>query len=244
MTRASRRHKHRITTVTCRLERLECRLALAANFVPFDQTFQLSSLPTASKTIYLDFTGHHTIGTAWNTGDPDIFCRPFSLDTDPAFSTDELTIIQQTWAIVAEDFAPFQVNVTTREPLTADLVKADIGDQRWGMRVVISNAATDENPAAGSGGIAFLNSFGSAVDTPCFVNTGGSGTAAANIGLVASHEVGHTLGLDHHGFSGTGLPGTPPIDDGPGGYYAGHGTGQASWGPIMGAPYARNVSQW
>jgi hypothetical protein len=33
---------------------------------PSDQTFQLHSLPGASKVIYLDFDGHTTSGTYWN----------------------------------------------------------------------------------------------------------------------------------------------------------------------------------
>ncbi len=33
---------------------------------PLDQTFELSSRPSATKTIYLDFDGHTVSGTAWN----------------------------------------------------------------------------------------------------------------------------------------------------------------------------------
>ncbi|NDH07033.1 hypothetical protein EBX93_14130, partial [bacterium] len=47
----------------------------------------------------------------------------------------------------------------------------------------------------------------------------------------ASHEVGHTLNLSHDGTSSQG-------------YYGGHGTGATSWGPIMGAPYNANLTQW
>ena len=42
-----------------------------------------------------------------------------------------------------------------------------------------------------------------------------------------SHEAGHTLSLEHDGTSTAG-------------YYSGHG----SWGPIMGTPYSRAVTQW
>ena len=37
---------------------------------PLTQTFQLHSRPAATKIIYLDFDGHLTIGTPWNT-DPE-----------------------------------------------------------------------------------------------------------------------------------------------------------------------------
>ena len=211
---------------------------LAANLVPYDQTFQLQSLPAATKTIYLDFTGHTATGTvaaAWGSTTP-IYSPPFSVDGDPAFSTAELDTIQRVWARVSEDFAPFQVNVTTREPAIDDLTNTGGLDARWGMRVVIGDQGGGNHPAAGLGGVALLSSFSASDDVPCFVNTESS-TEENFVAIATSHEVGHTLGLDHDGVNGV----TPPKGD----YYQGQGgTGSASWGPIMGAPYARNVTQW
>ena len=54
--------------------------------------------------------------------------------------------------------------------------------------------------------------------------------------MTGSHEFGHTFNLRHDGdTSQTGSSGV---------YYAGHGTGVTSWGPIMGAPFTASVVQW
>lgn len=189
--------------------------------------FQLASLPGADKTIYLDFDGHVTTGTSWNSsyGDP-IVTNPY--DTNGNFdvwSTSELSDIRNTWAAVAEDYAPWNINVTTIEPPLADLAKSGTGDTKWGARVVITK---DTFANCGCGGFAYVGSFTSSIDTPSFVfNTGLVGVAEA-----VSHEVGHMVGLSHDGTSSTG-------------YYTGHSSSDTpGWAPIMGAGYYQPVTQW
>ncbi|MFO0819940.1 MAG: Calx-beta domain-containing protein [Pirellulales bacterium] len=203
------------------VERLESRLALAL-VVP-----ALSSLPGANHTIYLDFDGHVTTGTSWNSSYSvtNIDSPAYSTDADFAnFSSAELSVIQNAWKRVAEDFAPFQVNVTTVEPVVGDLIKSGSTDTRWGVRVVITD---DVAFNCGCGGIAYIDSFNWNSDTPVYVfNSGEVGVAEA-----ISHEVGHALGLAHDGTSTVS-------------YYQGHGSGATSWSPIMGVGYYVNVSQW
>jgi hypothetical protein len=53
--------------------------------------FQLHSLPGATRVIYLDFNGHTTSGTIWNssfTGGAAIASAPFDLDGDPTTFND------------------------------------------------------------------------------------------------------------------------------------------------------------
>jgi len=52
--------KQNIFRALPRLEFLEARLVPAGEF-------SLHSLPGASKVIYLDFDGHTTVNTSWNT---------------------------------------------------------------------------------------------------------------------------------------------------------------------------------
>ena len=205
------------------------------------ETFKLHSLKGAKHTIYLDFTGHTTRGTDWNEfANLDSIVTPrFSIDADDAFSEAEQRIIQEVFERVAEDYAPFNVNVTTEQPPIDDLIKSTetgTADERWGVRVVIGGSSEDWLKVD-AGGVAFLNSFNYDTDTPTFVFSESLLNNPKFIAEAAAHEVGHTLGLNHDGRSARDtLPGEE--------YYLGHGAGENSWAPLMGAGYFVNLSQW
>lgn len=185
-----------------------------------------SSLPGANHTIYLDFDGHVTQNTQWNSyfNASTINSPAYSTDSDPStFSASELVDIEQIWNRVAEDFIPFQVNVTTVDPGIEALRKTASNDSQWGIRVIM----TSDTQGTGAGGIGWINSFNWNVDTGVFVYVKGGKNAAE----AASHEVGHSLGLAHDGTSSTS-------------YYTGHGSGSTSWAPLMGAGYYSNVTTW
>jgi uncharacterized protein YdeI (BOF family) len=193
------------------------------------QTFALHSNSLASHTIYLDFDGHVTSGTYWNTSfnnGNDIVTPAYSFEGDSSSFTDnELERIQKVWQRVSEDFLPFDVDVTTEDPGAAHLTNSGGGDTAWGVRVVVGDN-TFYSPA---GGVAYLNSFTWGSDTPAFVfNTNETGVAEA-----AGHEVGHALGLYHDG-----------ENPGDGEYYFGHGGGTTGWAPLMGASYYQDLTQW
>jgi hypothetical protein len=201
---------------------------------PTASTFKLHSRPLATRKIYLDFTGHTTTGTPWNGGGNTSFTTPpFSLDADTAnFSDTEHAAIQAVWRSMVEDFAQFDVDVTTEDPGEDALKRASAGDAYYGMRVIFG---PDQNDT-GAGGVAFLGSFNwfrtaLQTDVPCFVfaSTYASAKFMAEAG---SHEVGHTVGLNHDG-----------TDSGEE-YFTGHGTGATSWAPIMGVGYYKDVVQW
>ena len=226
------------------IEPLEARTLLSAPY-PLAQTFALHSNPTALRRIYLDFDGHTTTGTQWNysTDRPVIVTPVYSFEGDDSFSDAELTRIQRVWQRVSEDFAPFQVDVTTQYPGLEALRKRPTGgDQEWGIRVSVGGDGMWYSMWRGTsalyGGTAYVNSFPWASDTPAFVFASNlaaiDGTAGdeKKVADAASHEVGHSLGLNHDGT-------TAGVE-----YYDGHGSGQTSWGPLMGKSYARNLSQW
>jgi hypothetical protein len=193
---------------------------------PLDQSFELHSLPESKRVVYLDFNGHVTSGTEWNRGTGDIKSVPWSLDADrSSFNNTELIAIQNIWQGVAEDYASFDVDVTTQDPGVERLRRSGSTDELFGVRVVVS--PTDYfNP--GAGGVAYVGSFAWSSDTPCFAFTDGLDDDPKAINEASSHEVGHTLGLSHDGI----VRGT--------GYYQGHG----NWAPIMGVGYYRPVTQW
>ncbi|ATC64183.1 hypothetical protein CMV30_09570 [Nibricoccus aquaticus] len=204
--------------------------------VPIASVPVYHSRPGATRVIYLDFNGHIVTGTQWNTGtdsSPSYDCLPYDIDGDiTTFSDDEQTRIQRIWARVAEDYAPFEVDVTTEQPALFT---------RHTARALITRN-TDRNgialPSSTGGGVAYLNVFSRAdyvgSYSPAFIyaNNLGSGSGAYTAEAV-SHEVGHNFGLSHDGVAGDSS-----------GYYDGHGAGEISWGPIMGSPFGMAVTQW
>lgn len=199
--------------MTLRLEQLERREVLS--------TFTLHSNPGADHTVHLDFDGHVTEGTAWNNvpcGCLDqIVTPPYSTDADPAFNANELSAIEEMFARVAEDFRPFDVDVTTEEVANE-------------QTVVIGGSSSDWSGSS-AGGLSFLNSFGSGNPAFVFENNFSGGLAIKGIAEAISHETGHTLGLGHDGTTTQS-------------YYAGHGNGETGWAPIMGIGSLRNLTQW
>ena len=187
----------------------------------------LHSQPAASLTIFLDFDGYVTRSTAWNSQAPEIVSAPFDRDGNPnSLSPAEVTEIDAVWQIVAEDYAPFNVDVTTEDPGAAALKYSGGGDAEYGTRIVIT--PTDTWPGADysrSGGVAYVGSFKSS-STPAFVFSSNL-FSSKTVGDASSHESGHTLGLRHDDTSSDS-------------YYAGHG----AWGPIMGVSYSRPLAQW
>jgi hypothetical protein len=73
-----------------------------------------SSNPGAAATLYLDFNGHFE--AQWGSHS-NITTPVFSMDEDTTtFASNELAAIKEVWQRVAEDFAPFNINVTTVDP--------------------------------------------------------------------------------------------------------------------------------
>lgn len=200
---------------------------------PFPDSLKFHSRPGLTKRIYINFVGETVSGTAWNDslGRTSIPALAYSTDTDSTtFSDAEQAAIKRIWQRMAEDFAAFDIDVTTERPATFNTTTA--------MVLITRNtdANGNPNPASTAGGVAYVNVFGISnfsFYSPAWVYHNNLGNGEANIAEAASHEIGHNLGLSHDGTSSQS-------------YYGGHGTSSdpISWGPLMGTGYNRNVSQW
>ncbi len=207
-------------------------LTTAYTVPPGVDVFALNSRPGTGRVVFLDFTGHTTTGTFWNQdfGVEPIVSTPYDTDGNPStFSTWEREQIYATWQLVADDYAPFDVNVTTIDPGVEGLRKTSTNDTSFGTRVVITSSDWFFDAEGFTiGGIAYVNVFSTSWGLPAFVFAGNLGDGRAKfIGEAASHEAGHTFGLGHDGTSSSE-------------YYSGHG----DWAPIMGSGYNRTITQW
>ena len=216
------------------LEGLEERLVLNN---PLSAIPALHSNPAASAKLYLDFDGHNedrwggwidpVFGIRWG-GWENLSTPVFDTDGDrTTFSDGELDAIREIWARVAEDFAPFNVDVTTVNP-------GNFND-RVGLRVAIGGSGQDwyGDPISGV-------AIGSSYSDPDHQNTvyvfpddiSGNSTWIAD---AASHEAGHSYGLGHQ--STFDANGTKTEE------YSTNG-GSTVAAPIMGDPFEADRSLW
>jgi len=192
---------------------------LSGTLITSAQVTNLNSYPTATSVIFLDFDGHDVSGTMWNVNGP-FTCNSSGL-SDAA--------ITEVFDRVAEDYRPFNINVTTNE------TKYNSAPYNKRMRVVITTS--NEWYGTGAGGVAYVNSFTWGDNSPCFVFSALLGYSVKNVAEAASHEAGHTLGLRHQSSYNAACA---KLSD----YNWGQGTGEIGWAPIMGASYNQNMTLW
>lgn len=188
-----------------------------------------SSLPNAPVSIYLDFNGHFQ--PQWGSEFTNINSPVFDRDGDPSsFNNVEKDAIEKIWAQVSEDYAPFQVNVTTVKPSSfADGV---------GLRVVIGGDDAWRSGRPGfAGGTSLPGSFTSSSADPNVVYTFPN-SLSRNSKYIAdnvSHEAGHAFGLVHQArYNNRG----ELIE----GYHTGSAATETA--PIMGSPYYATRALW
>ena len=195
----------------------------------------LHSRPGSPITLYLDFNPRLISGTAWNStynlGNP-WTTTGFSLDGDySTFSVQDQTAILSIWQRVAEDYAPFNVDVTTELPAAGILERSSSTDLIYGSRVQISDDSLIQS-SCGCGGLSYVgvaNMTGTNHELyqPAWVFSAALGHNIKYIAEAVSHEAGHSFGLSHEGTTTSA-------------YY----TGANGWAPIMGVGYYQSLTQW
>lgn len=159
-----------------------------------------SSKPDSKYVIYIDLDGESS-NSKWGN----INAQPLQAWTDAE--------VLEIWQVPAQDYLPWDVNVTT------DRSVYDATPLSRKMMCIVTSTLTAANNQS-IGGIAHIGSFGSTSLDPCWVFNKGVKVT----GETVSHEVGHTVGLNHDG-KGSAV------------YYQGHN----SWAPIMGAVYSTST---
>ena len=193
-------------------------IAFCSAIVSKAQVPILSSNISATSVIFLDFDGHTVSNSPWG----------INQTMNPSGLTNAQ--ITDVFNRVAEDYRPFNLNVTT------DSTKFWAAPDSSRMRVILT---TSWEWWGSAGGVAFVGSFTWGIwndEAPCFVFTSLLGNVKY-ISEAASHEAGHTLGLYHQSRYDVNCNKTSD-------YHSGTGSGQIGWAPIMGVGYYQNLTLW
>eukprot|EP00798_Chlamydomonas_sp_ICE-L_P008570 gene8570-34004_t len=212
-------------------DRLSSTAKRQLTFQPATDTadaFRLHSKPTASLVVYLDFHGG-LAEKGYLVEEPTVISG-YDIDGDSgSFSTEELQNIIDIWSMVSDHFAPWEMDITTEDPGLEAITRSSTDDKNYGQRVVfgVDPACNITCPVPTRSGVGEVGSFGSLLDTPIymFMNKGDR----RDVANYASHELGHSLGLFHHGNSSYE-------------WFLGHGEGYNSWAPIMGGGFSDHGS--
>jgi hypothetical protein len=208
----------------CVFETLETRLALSTSGLSIPA---LNSLPGAPAEIYLNFGGDSVSSFL---GYRNISIPAFDTDGDGApLSQSEVDSITGIWQIVAENYAPYNINVTTVDPRTLSGYKGGVSQ--------IDIGGNGSWTGGTYGGYSQVGGFGgSSASNPVrgFVFPDNLADGAVwYTGEATSHESGHTMGLVHQStYSGTAE--TAEYSTGPGDNTA----------PIMGDSYYVARGMW
>ena len=162
-----------------------------------------NSDPGAADTLYLDFDGHSATD-AWGTYN----IPAYDLNGNPSeWTPAERLAIQNVWQVVADDFSPFNINVTTS-------YAGSYSPDATAYRMVIGNSDGSQfSLPAGTGGVAFNNSYASLGpsaktgfvfannfhDDPAAGISGQITASAIEMGNTAAQEFGLALGLKRYG---------------------------------------------
>jgi hypothetical protein len=189
---------------------------------PLSSIPQLSSNAGATAKLFLDFNGHTQ--ASWGNW-TNVVTPVYDRDGDrTTFSDGELASIQEIWARVAEDYASFNIDVTTIDP----------GGSANGVvaRIAIGGNYSDwfGNSA---GGVAYIGGFYNSAPNVGYVFEDALGNGNARyVSEAASHEAGHLFGLLHQAlWNGNTLEQS---------YYQGN----SAWAPIMGVGYYSQRTTW